>query len=90
MITCAPWSASALAVSYPMPLLAPVTRATRPVRSPMSAALQVAPPVTSLPGIRAHALPMWSAGTVPSLPAWKSSKAWMISARVFMTKGPWA
>ncbi len=49
-----------------------------------------APPVASLPGIAAHALPMWSAGTVPSLPASKSSKAWTISARVFMTKGPWA
>ena len=32
--------------------------------------------------------PMWSAGMVPSLPCWKSSRAWAISARVFMTKGP--
>src|SRR5580692_12776774 len=33
-----------------MPLLAPVTSATRPVRSPASAALQVGLFVTSLPG----------------------------------------
>ena len=42
------------------------------------------------PGYQSHAFPMWSAGTVPSLPASKSSKAWMISARVFITKGPCA
>src|ERR1700734_3559229 len=35
-----------------MPLLAPVTSATRPVRSPASAALQVSSLVASLPGIR--------------------------------------
>ena len=33
--------------------------------------------------------PMWSAGMVPSSPCWKSSSAWAISARVFMTKGPY-
>ena len=30
----------------------------------------------------------WSAGMMPSRPAWKSSTAWRISSRVFMTNGP--
>ena len=37
--TWAPRSARARAVANPMPLLAPVTRATRPVWSPMSSGL---------------------------------------------------
>lgn len=32
--------------------------------------------------------PAYSAGIAPSLPAWKSSKAWRISSAVFITKGP--
>ena len=63
--TWAPWSASAAAVSYPMPLLAPVTSATVPVRSPMSSVPHVA--LATRP--RRYAWPMWSAGTVPSRPA---------------------
>ena len=33
MMVCAPMAARALAVSYPIPVLAPVTRATLPARS---------------------------------------------------------
>ena len=45
-------------------------------------------PVTRADPGRRRCQPMWSAGMVPSLPCWKSSSAWAISARVFMTKGP--
>ena len=36
MIVCAPMTARALAVSYPIPVLAPVTTATLPERSTVS------------------------------------------------------
>src|SRR5207248_1966514 len=32
----------------------------------------------------------WAAGMVPRRPAWKSSKAWISSALVFITNGPYA
>ncbi|CPB67500.1 Uncharacterised protein [Mycobacterium tuberculosis] len=39
--TCAPWAASAAAVSNPSPVLAPVMTAVRPVWSGMSAAVHL-------------------------------------------------
>ena len=54
-------------------------------------ALEVLRPARRTPGLTPRlgaCQPMWSAGMVPSLPCWKSSRAWAISARVFMTKGP--
>src|SRR4051794_12721668 len=49
MTTFAPWRASATAVSYPSPLLAPVTTAVFPLSSGMSFALHSAmrPPLAS-------------------------------------------